>query len=68
MMRDEVTEEGFRIRRITDLSLVRAQHPAFALGWTIMHVIDANESAQYGNGRIAACLGNHVYLRRERHG
>jgi inward rectifier potassium channel len=40
MMRDEVTEEGFRIRRITDLSLVRAQHPAFALGWTIMHVID----------------------------
>jgi inward rectifier potassium channel len=41
MLRDEVTEEGFRIRRITDLSLVRAQHPVFALGWNIMHVIDA---------------------------
>jgi inward rectifier potassium channel len=40
MLRDEVTEEGFRIRRITDLSLVRAQHPAFILGWNIMHVID----------------------------
>jgi inward rectifier potassium channel len=40
MLRDEVTEEGFRIRRITDLSLVRAQHPVFILGWTIMHVID----------------------------
>jgi inward rectifier potassium channel len=40
MMRDEVTEEGFRIRRITDLPLVRAQHPAFILGWNIMHVID----------------------------
>jgi inward rectifier potassium channel len=40
MLRDEVTEEGFRIRRIIDLPLVRAQHPVFALGWTIMHVID----------------------------
>ena len=40
MLRDEVTEEGFRIRRIIDLSLVRAQHPAFVLGWNIMHVID----------------------------
>jgi inward rectifier potassium channel len=40
MLRDEVTEEGFRIRRITDLSLVRSQHPVFALGWTLMHVID----------------------------
>jgi inward rectifier potassium channel len=40
MVRDAVTEEGFRIRRITDLSLVRSQHPAFILGWNIMHVID----------------------------
>jgi len=40
MLRDEVTEEGYRIRRIRDLALVRAQHPAFSLGWTIMHIID----------------------------
>ncbi|MDE2296123.1 MAG: Inward rectifier potassium channel [Gammaproteobacteria bacterium] len=40
MLRDEVTAEGFRIRRILDLPLVRAQHPVFALGWNIMHVID----------------------------
>src|ERR1700683_526392 len=40
ILRDAVTEEGYRIRRITDLPLVRAQHPAFSLGWTIMHVID----------------------------
>ena len=40
MLRDEVTEEGFRIRRITDLSLVRSQHPVFMLGWNLMHVID----------------------------
>jgi inward rectifier potassium channel len=42
MMRDEVTTEGFRIRRITDLALVRSQHPMFFLGWNIMHVIDAS--------------------------
>jgi inward rectifier potassium channel len=40
MLRDETTEEGFRIRRIVDLPLVRSEHPMFTLGWTIMHVID----------------------------
>ena len=40
MLRDEVTEEGFRIRRISDLPLLRSQHPMFVLGWTIMHVVD----------------------------
>jgi inward rectifier potassium channel len=40
MLRDEVTEEGYRIRRIVDLPLLRSQHPMFALGWTIMHAID----------------------------
>jgi inward rectifier potassium channel len=40
MLRDELTEEGYRLRRIVDLPLLRSQHPMFALGWTIMHVID----------------------------
>jgi inward rectifier potassium channel len=40
MLRDGVTSEGYRIRRIVDLPLVRSQHPVFALGWNIMHVID----------------------------
>ncbi len=40
MLRDEVSQEGFQIRRITDLALVRARHPVFALGWSIMHIID----------------------------
>jgi inward rectifier potassium channel len=40
MLRDEVTEENFRIRRVIDLPLLRSQHPMFVLGWTLMHVID----------------------------
>jgi inward rectifier potassium channel len=40
MLRNEVTVEGFEIRRVIDLHLLRSQHPVFALGWTIMHVID----------------------------
>src|SRR5450631_313760 len=40
MLRDEVTAEDFRIRRLVDLPLIRSQHPMFVLGWTIMHVID----------------------------
>jgi inward rectifier potassium channel len=41
MVRDEVTVEGLQLRRIRDLALVRDQQPAFFIGWTIMHVIDA---------------------------
>jgi inward rectifier potassium channel len=40
MLRDDVTSEGYRLRRIIDLPLVRSQHPVFSLGWNIMHVID----------------------------
>jgi inward rectifier potassium channel len=40
MMRDEVTPEGFWIRRVIDLPLIRSQHPMFVLGWTVMHEID----------------------------
>jgi inward rectifier potassium channel len=40
LVREETTSEGFRIRRIRDLALVRDQNPVFVLGWTLMHVID----------------------------
>ncbi len=40
LLTNVVTPEGFRVRRILDLPLVRAQHPAFVLGWNIMHIID----------------------------
>jgi len=40
MMRLETTTEGYQIRRIRDLALVRDQHPIFAFGWNLMHVID----------------------------
>lgn len=40
MMRNEVTQEGYRIRRVFDLPLRRSTQPTFNLGWTIMHAID----------------------------
>jgi inward rectifier potassium channel len=56
MLRDEVTEEGFWIRRVIDLRLVRAEHPAFVLGWNIMHVIDESSPlwAQTGESLASA--------------
>lgn len=33
---------GARLRRFIDVPLVRSSHPAFALTWLIMHVIDAD--------------------------
>lgn len=41
MLYDVETQEGFQIRRIVDLPLLRSQHPIFSLGWNLMHVIDA---------------------------
>jgi inward rectifier potassium channel len=56
ILRDEVTAEGYEIRRIVDLALVRSQHPVFALSWTIMHVIDET-SPLFGEteGSLNAC-------------
>lgn len=44
LLRDAVTTEGYRYRRIVDLPLVRSQHPVFLLGWNLMHVLDANSA------------------------
>lgn len=40
ILRKETTAEGFTLRKLYDLTLVRDQHPIFKLGWTVMHVID----------------------------
>ncbi|HTB66377.1 MAG TPA: ion channel, partial [Steroidobacteraceae bacterium] len=60
MVRDEVTLEGLRLRRITDLALVRSSQPAFSIGWTIMHVIDASsplaQETEESLGRSQASL------------
>lgn len=36
----ESSPEGFRLRRIHDLALMRDRHPMFILSWSLMHVID----------------------------
>ena len=59
MLRDDVTEEGYRIRRITDLPLVRSRHPVFALGWTIMHIIDELEPSAGRDRGVAARRGRY---------
>lgn len=41
LLRDELTVEGSRIRRIHDLPLRRSEQPMFIFGWTLLHVIDA---------------------------
>jgi len=48
LMRDEETIEGYTMRRIHDLELIRSQTPSFALSWSVMHVIDQS-SPLFGN-------------------
>ena len=47
MLKNIVTAEGHPTRRFFELSLLRNESPAFALSWTLFHVIDEN-SPLYG--------------------
>ncbi|HUN76012.1 MAG TPA: ion channel [Steroidobacteraceae bacterium] len=40
LIRDELTQEGYKIRRIYDLALRRSAQPVFLFGWNLLHVID----------------------------
>jgi len=42
LLRLETSPEGFRLRKIYDLKLVRDRHPIFVLSWSLMHTIDAS--------------------------
>ncbi|WP_460878208.1 ion channel [Rhodanobacter koreensis] len=47
LLRLETSPEGFKLRKIYDLKLVRDRHPIFMLSWSLMHVIDES-SPLYG--------------------
>ena len=47
LMREEVTAEGYVMRRFYELKLVRSETSVFSLTWTIMHQIDET-SPLYG--------------------
>jgi inward rectifier potassium channel len=47
LLRQYSSPEGFRLRRIEDMKLVREHHPVFMLSWNVMHVID-EDSPLYG--------------------
>lgn len=47
LLRNVVSLEGQPIRRFYELPLVRNEHPALALSWTLYHVLD-EESPLYG--------------------
>lgn len=40
LVRNEVTVEGYHLRRFYDLSLLRDKTPVFGLTWLVMHVIN----------------------------
>jgi inward rectifier potassium channel len=47
LIREELTTEGERIRKVHDLQLTRDTSPAFTLSWTVMHPITPS-SPLYG--------------------
>ena len=49
MLRNELSLEGTPFRRFYELPLLRNEHPALALSWTLYHVLD-EQSPLYGLG------------------
>ena len=47
MLRNELSLEGTRFRRFYELPLLRNEHPALDLSWTLYHVLD-EQSPLYG--------------------
>lgn len=47
LLENVVSAEGQSLRRFYELPLVRSDHPALALSWTLYHVLD-EESSLYG--------------------
>src|ERR1700681_4000722 len=47
LLRNEMSLEGRSFRRFYQLPLVRSEHPALALSWTLYHVLD-EQSPLYG--------------------
>jgi inward rectifier potassium channel len=41
-LKNTITKEGQTVRRFNELSLLKNEHPALALSWTLFHVIDEN--------------------------
>jgi inward rectifier potassium channel len=50
MFKNIVTEEGLPFRRFFELPLLRSEHPALALSWTLQHALDES-SPLYGMSR-----------------
>src|SRR5579871_1546990 len=50
MFKNIVTEEGLPFRRFFELPLLRHEHPALALSWTLQHALD-EASPLYGMSR-----------------
>ena len=47
LLRNELSKEGQSLRRFYQLPLVKNEHPALALSWTLYHVLD-EQSPLYG--------------------
>lgn len=47
LMRDEISREGYALRRFYELKLLRHRTASFSLSWTVMHPID-EQSPFYG--------------------
>jgi len=60
LLRDELTSEGYRIRRIHDLALRRSEQPVFIFGWNLVH--DVDEASPLAGASLELLKSQNAYL------
>lgn len=77
LLKDEISQEGVSFRRFYELPLVRSEHPALALSWTLYHVLgeqsplhglDADDLEAAGVGLVVVVSGYDVVAAQTVHG
>jgi inward rectifier potassium channel len=77
LLKDEISQEGVSFRRFYELPLVRSEHPALALSWTLYHVLgeqsplhglDADDLEAAGVALVVVVSGYDVVAAQTVHG
>jgi inward rectifier potassium channel len=77
LLKDEISQEGGSFRRFYELPLVRSEHPALALSWTLYHVLgeqsplhglDADDLEAAGVALVVVVSGYDVVAAQTVHG
>ncbi|RMF20950.1 MAG: ATP-sensitive inward rectifier potassium channel 10 [Cyanobacteria bacterium J083] len=62
LLRNEISREGYYLRRFYDLKLTHSQTPFFAFSWLVMHPIDKNSPLYLANSQTLVDWDTEIWV------